>query len=153
MKNVFIIRLFNAEYLAKSDIPINTHTHTHTQVALPAYTLLKYEDTRALIYSFLCNDVRKATVFFIPVLTSKQISIHNDKSHHHHTRCGDGAAGLLCCMLFYAIRRKDDRLTKLTEENRRLEHEIYRLNDVLEDKDFQLQDNDELIQNLKQKTF
>ena len=59
----------------------------------------------------------------------------------------------LCCMLFYAIRRKDDRLTKLTEENRRLEHEIYRLNDVLEDKDFQLQGNDELIQNLKQKTF
>ena len=59
----------------------------------------------------------------------------------------------LCCMLFYAIRRKDDRLTKLTEENRRLEHEIHRLNDVLEDKDFQLQDNDELIQNLKQKTF
>ena len=55
----------------------------------------------------------------------------------------------LCCMLFYAIRRKDDRLTKLTEENRRLEHEIHRLNDVLEDKDFQLQDNDELIQNLK----
>ena len=55
----------------------------------------------------------------------------------------------LCCMLFYAIRRMDDRLTKLTEENRRLEHEIYRLNDVLEDKDFQLQDNDELIQNLK----
>ena len=60
---------------------------------------------------------------------------------------------LLCCMLFNAIRRKDDRLTKLTEENRRLEHEIHRLNDVLEDKDFQLQDNDELIQNLKQKTF
>ena len=24
------IGLFNAEYLAMSDIPINTHTHTHT---------------------------------------------------------------------------------------------------------------------------
>ena len=58
---------------------------------------------------------------------------------------------LLCCMLFYAIRRKDDRLTKLTEENHRLEREIHRLNDVLEDKDFQLLDNDELIQNLSNK--
>ena len=30
------IGLFNAEYLAVSDIPINTHTHTHTQLTLLA---------------------------------------------------------------------------------------------------------------------
>ena len=54
-------------------------------------------------------------------------------------------------MLCYAIGRKDDRLTKLIDERRRLEAEIHRLNDVIEEKDFQLQDNDELIQSLNNK--
>ena len=58
---------------------------------------------------------------------------------------------LLCCMYFYALGSKDDRLAKLFDERRRLEGEIHRLNDVIEDKDFQLQDNDELIQNLNNK--
>ena len=58
---------------------------------------------------------------------------------------------LLCCVLCYAIGRKDDRLVKLIDERRRLEAEINRLNDVIEDKDFQLLDNDELIQNLSNK--
>lgn len=58
---------------------------------------------------------------------------------------------LLCCVLCYAIGRKDDRLAKLIDERRRLEGEIHRLNDVIEDKDFQLQDNDELIQSLNNK--
>ena len=54
-------------------------------------------------------------------------------------------------MLCYAIGRKDDRLAKLIDERRRLEGEIHRLNDVIKDKDFQLLDNDELIQNLNNK--
>ena len=58
---------------------------------------------------------------------------------------------LLCCVLCYAIGRKDDRLRKLIDERRRLEGEIHRLNNVIEDKDFQLQDNDELIQSLNNK--
>lgn len=56
-----------------------------------------------------------------------------------------------CCVLCYAIGRKDDRLAKLIDERRRLEGEIHRLNDVIKDKDFQLLDNDELIQNLNNK--
>ena len=48
------IGLFNAEYLAMSDIPINTHTHTHTQLALLAQTtLLKCAGTRVNIRLFL----------------------------------------------------------------------------------------------------
>ena len=58
---------------------------------------------------------------------------------------------LLCCMLCYAVGSKDDRLRKLIDERRRLEGEISRLNDVIEDKDLQLQDNDELIQSLNKK--
>ena len=58
---------------------------------------------------------------------------------------------LLCCVLCYAIGRKDDCLAKLYDERHRLEAEINRLNDVIEDKDFQLLDNDELIQNLSNK--
>ena len=58
---------------------------------------------------------------------------------------------LFCCVLCYAIGRKDDRLAKLFDERHRLEAEIHRLNDVIEDKDFQLQDNDELIQSLSNK--
>ena len=58
---------------------------------------------------------------------------------------------LLCCMLCYAVGRKDDRLAKLCDERLRLEGEIHRLKDVIEDKDFQLLDNDELIQNLNNK--
>ncbi|MBR1545233.1 MAG: hypothetical protein IJ633_00345 [Prevotella sp.] len=56
---------------------------------------------------------------------------------------------LLCCMLCYAIGRKDDRLAKLTDERHRLEGEISRLNNVIDDRDFQLLENDELIQNLR----
>ena len=58
---------------------------------------------------------------------------------------------LLCCVLCYAIGRKDDCLAKLYDERHRLEAEINRLNDVIEDKDFQLLDNDELIQDLNNK--
>ena len=58
---------------------------------------------------------------------------------------------LLCCMLCYAIGRKDDRLTKLADERLRLEGEIHRLKNVIEDKDFQLQENDEIIQDLNNK--
>ena len=58
---------------------------------------------------------------------------------------------LLCCVLCYAIGRKDDRLVKLIDERRRLEAEINRLNDVIDDRDYQLLENDELIQNLSNK--
>ena len=58
---------------------------------------------------------------------------------------------LLCCMLCYAVGRKDDRLAKLTDERHRLEGEISRLRDVIEDRDFQLLENDELIQTLSHK--
>ena len=58
---------------------------------------------------------------------------------------------LLCCMLCYAIGRKNDRLAKLDDERRKLEGEIHRLKNVIEDKDFQLLENDELIQNLNNK--
>ena len=58
---------------------------------------------------------------------------------------------LLCCMLFYAIGRKDHRLKMLTDENRRLEREIHRLKDVKEDMEFQLIENGELIQQLNSK--
>ena len=58
---------------------------------------------------------------------------------------------LLCCVLCYAIGRKDDRLAKLIDERRRLEGEIHRLNDVIDDRDCQLLDNHELIQNLNNK--
>ena len=56
---------------------------------------------------------------------------------------------LLCCMLCYAIGRKDDRLAKLTDERLRLEGEISRLRGVIDDRDFQLLENDELIQSLR----
>ena len=55
---------------------------------------------------------------------------------------------LLCCMLCYAVGSKDDRLRKLIDERRRLEGEISRLNDVIDDRDYQLLENDELIQSL-----
>ena len=58
---------------------------------------------------------------------------------------------LLCCMLCYAIGRKNDRLTKLDNERCKLEGEIHRLKNVIEDKDFQLQENDEIIQDLNNK--
>ena len=58
---------------------------------------------------------------------------------------------LLCCMYFYTIGSKDDYLRKLIDEMRRLESEISRLNNVIDDKDFQLLDNDELIQDLNNK--
>ena len=58
---------------------------------------------------------------------------------------------LLCCVLCYTIGRKDDRLAKLFDERLRLEAEIHRLNDVIDDRDYQLLENDELIQNLSNK--
>ena len=64
---------------------------------------------------------------------------------------GVALLALLCCMICYAIGRKDDRLTKLADERLRLEGEIHRLKNVIEDKDFQLQENDEIIQDLNNK--
>ena len=139
MKNVFIIRLFNADYLAIPDISIthtHTHTHTHTQLALPAYfTLLKYAGDPALravqaecraelapamsrrslpsperaIFGFSWSEPREACMFFIPIITLKQISIYNDKSFYHHTRCSCGAAGrpLLLAKLRHRAQKRD----------------------------------------------
>ena len=59
--------------------------------------------------------------------------------------------GLACCMLCRAVGRKGDRLARLTDERRRLEDEISRLRGVIDDKDWQLLDNDELIQSLSNK--
>ena len=47
--------------------------------------------------------------------------------------------------------RKGDRLARLCDERRRLEAEISRLRGVIDDKDWQLLDNDELIQSLSNK--
>lgn len=52
----------------------------------------------------------------------------------------------LCLVLSYFVWRKDQRLTSLTDENRRLERETHRLKDVKEDMEFQLIENGELIQ-------
>ena len=50
------IGLFNAEYLAVSDIPINTHTHTHTHTHTISATGVQYiVNIRA--------DARKYTAF------------------------------------------------------------------------------------------
>lgn len=58
---------------------------------------------------------------------------------------------LLCCMLYYAVGRKDDRLAKLIDERRRLDAEINRMKDVIDDRDLQLLENNELIQSLSHK--
>ena len=61
------IGLFNAEYLAVSDISINTHTHTHThtQLALLAQTtLLKCAGTRVNIRLFLQSGKGSRIVFY-----------------------------------------------------------------------------------------
>ena len=83
-----------------------------------AHTLLRFAGTRASIYGFSCNlpsfgaasakanlfalcrvatkldrRSREAALFFVPLLTSKQIPKHNDGYNHLHTRLGSGSAG------------------------------------------------------------
>ena len=60
------IGLFNAEYLAMSDIPINTHTHT--QLALLAYiTLLECAGTRVNIRLSMQSCKGGRIVFSSPI--------------------------------------------------------------------------------------
>ena len=57
----------------------------------------------------------------------------------------------VCLRLSHAIKFKNKVLVRFLDENMKLKDEVRRLNDVIEDKDFQLLDNDELIQNLNNK--
>ena len=56
---------------------------------------------------------------------------------------------LLCALLRHRAQGRPPGEAHRRES--RLEGEIHRLNDVIKDKDFQLLDNDELIQNLNNK--
>jgi len=59
--------------------------------------------------------------------------------------------GLLCCVLCYAIKRKDDRLTKLYDERQKLEAEVSHLKKVIDDRDYLQLESYELIQDLNNK--
>ena len=61
------------------------------------------------------------------------------------------AVALLCCMLCYAVGRKDDRLMKLYDERQKLEAEVSHLKKVIDDRDYLQIESDELIQNLNNK--
>ena len=60
------IGLFNAEYLAVSDIPINTHTHTHTISATGVQYIVNIRADARKYTAFRANWQGKPMCFFDP---------------------------------------------------------------------------------------